>query len=650
MRMTRIALKSLRVRWTSLTGAFVALALGVALTAAMTLGLAGVPDLPPGPDAVVLYAVLGTAGGVSTFVSAFVVASTYAYVVAQRRRELGLLRLAGATPAQVRRTVLVEALLLGAAASGLGCALGQVGAPRLARWLTEVGMAPPGFTVGTASWPLYAAFWTGLLVALGSVATAARRAGRVGPLDALREADVDTGVMTAGRWFWGLGLLLPPAPPPWWHGPGHRPGQPAHPQELHHPADAADQRLRAARPRPDAAAAPGPGLAARPADLVHRTAGAGERGGGPAPDGRRRGTGPGLRRAGGITGRSPADGGCGQGGRGPGAERRRLRDHARPAAGDTGTRGADALVEALRAVPGQDPIGRWLSEGPLPPGPDQIREALIRSEKEASKGALRLLLHGDGGPPLREWMNAASLQFRLLQGDAWGESLAMPTVKAENPKELLLALRSLRVIHNQHRLLVVWGNPVSRYGVLEDADKVDHRLMDYQVALTMGVNQDQAEWQPIVQAWTYIGVVLEIRSGSAVKRLLDDWELDTSRLLDTDSQTVMKEHDLLAAIGRFTVELRRQTGPLVTPRQIEGGVGRYDDYLASSGLPARMKAATAAKLELLEILAEVREAVSDSFRLLAATAPQVSNSYSRRKRVSDAIGSRQRRPSLRSRS
>ncbi|MCX5212307.1 FtsX-like permease family protein [Kitasatospora sp. NBC_00240] len=208
MRMTRIALKSLRARWTSLTGAFVALALGVALTAAMTLGLAGVPALPPGEDAVVLYAVLGTASGVSTFVSAFVVASTYAYVVAQRRRELGLLRLAGATPAQVRRTVLAEALLLGVAASAAGCAAGRAGAPRLAGRLVAVGMAPPGFTAGTASWPLYAAFTTGLLVALGGVAVAARRAGRIGPLDALREADVDTGVMTAGRWVWAVGLLV----------------------------------------------------------------------------------------------------------------------------------------------------------------------------------------------------------------------------------------------------------------------------------------------------------------------------------------------------------------------------------------------------------------------------------------------------------
>ncbi|MFD5081214.1 FtsX-like permease family protein [Kitasatospora sp. NPDC058201] len=211
MRMLRIALKSLKARWISLLGAFLALALGVAMTAVMLLGLAaalGTPGGPGGEELVSLVAALGTAGGVSAFVSAFVVASTFSYAVAQRRRELGLLRLAGATPAQVRRTVLAEALLLGAVASAAGCALGRLGAPVLLRRLAGVGMAPPGFALGPTGWPLFTAFWTGLLVALCGVAVAARRAGRVGPLDALRTADLDAGVLTVGRLVTGLGLLL----------------------------------------------------------------------------------------------------------------------------------------------------------------------------------------------------------------------------------------------------------------------------------------------------------------------------------------------------------------------------------------------------------------------------------------------------------
>ncbi|MFI2031757.1 FtsX-like permease family protein [Streptomyces buecherae] len=207
MRMLPIAWKSLRARWVGLIGAFTALALGVAMTTVMLLGLATALALPGGEAVVSLVAALGTAGGVSAFVSAFVVASTFSYAVAQRRRELGLLRLAGATRAQVRRAVLAEALILGVAASAVGCVLGRLAAPSMVRWLGDVDMAPRDLALGSQHWPLYAAFWTGLLVALGGVAVAARRAGRLGPLDALRDAEVDTGVMTAGRWLWGLGLL-----------------------------------------------------------------------------------------------------------------------------------------------------------------------------------------------------------------------------------------------------------------------------------------------------------------------------------------------------------------------------------------------------------------------------------------------------------
>ncbi|MER5862481.1 ABC transporter permease [Kitasatospora sp. NPDC002040] len=205
--MSRIAWKSLRVRWVSLVGAFVALALGVALMAVMLLGLAATARLPWGEAAIGLNSAFGTAGGVSTFVAGFVIASTFSYVVAQRQRELGLLRLTGASRGQIRRMVLLEAVAVGVAASVAGCALGAVGAPRLGRELVRVGTAPEGFAIGTGIWPLCAAFATGLLVAVAGVAAAAHRAGRLGPLDALREADVNSRVMTVGRWCWGLGLL-----------------------------------------------------------------------------------------------------------------------------------------------------------------------------------------------------------------------------------------------------------------------------------------------------------------------------------------------------------------------------------------------------------------------------------------------------------
>ncbi|MFD8819862.1 ABC transporter permease, partial [Streptomyces sp. NPDC059627] len=155
-----------------------------------------------------LNALFGTAGGVTAFVSVFVVASTFAFAVAQRRREFGLLRTAGATPGQLRRTVAAEALLVGAFASAAGCVLGRYGAPRLARWTVHGGLAPGWFRIGDHTWPYAVAFSTGLLVALCGAVAASWRAGRTGPAEALREAAVDDRPMTRGRLLSGIGLLL----------------------------------------------------------------------------------------------------------------------------------------------------------------------------------------------------------------------------------------------------------------------------------------------------------------------------------------------------------------------------------------------------------------------------------------------------------
>ncbi|MFF0079810.1 ABC transporter permease [Streptomyces canus] len=155
-----------------------------------------------------MNAMFGTAGGVTAFVSVFVVASTFAFAVAQRRREFGLLRTAGATPGQVRRMVFAEALVVGVLASAAGCVLGAYGAPKLAAWVVDGGLAPEWFTIGDFTWPYHMAFWTGLLVALLGVIAASWRAGRTGPTQALREASVDTKAMTWGRWLFGAGLLL----------------------------------------------------------------------------------------------------------------------------------------------------------------------------------------------------------------------------------------------------------------------------------------------------------------------------------------------------------------------------------------------------------------------------------------------------------
>jgi putative ABC transport system permease protein len=137
---------------------------------------------------------LGIAALLSAFVSVAVTASAFGLSVAQRRRDLALLRTIGATPRQVMRTVVAEAAIVGACGSAAGCLLGLAGAPQLAGWIVRQGLAPSWFrvaiTAGAAA-PLGVAFLAGVAVAVLSVLVAAVRAGTIRPTEALREAVVE---------------------------------------------------------------------------------------------------------------------------------------------------------------------------------------------------------------------------------------------------------------------------------------------------------------------------------------------------------------------------------------------------------------------------------------------------------------------------
>lgn len=151
-----------------------------------------------------VVSLLGTFTGIAVLVSVFVVAATFAFAVSQRRRELALLRSAGATPRQVKRLVLSEAVIAAGPAAAAGCALGWLVAPLCGRWLVTQGLAPAGFTVRGSLTPVLIAAGTGLLVAVFGAWMAARRAGKVSPVEALREASQNRRLMPVSRWIFGL--------------------------------------------------------------------------------------------------------------------------------------------------------------------------------------------------------------------------------------------------------------------------------------------------------------------------------------------------------------------------------------------------------------------------------------------------------------
>ncbi|MEV4133973.1 FtsX-like permease family protein [Dactylosporangium sp. NPDC049742] len=149
--------------------------------------------------------IVGIALGFAAFVAIFVVASTFAFAVGQRRQEFALLRAGGALPGQVRRLVYWEALAVALVAAAIGALAGPALAPALLDLLRERGMAPGWVhTISPARWPMWTAFGTGVTVALLGAVTAAWRAGRVRPGEALRETVVESRTMPPARWVAGV--------------------------------------------------------------------------------------------------------------------------------------------------------------------------------------------------------------------------------------------------------------------------------------------------------------------------------------------------------------------------------------------------------------------------------------------------------------
>ncbi|WP_233617859.1 ABC transporter permease [Actinomadura sp. WAC 06369] len=118
---------------------------------------------------------------ISVFVGAFIIFNTFSMLVAQRTRELALLRAIGAARPQVTRAVLGEAVAVGVVGSTLGLAAGA----GLAVALQGVAGLDAAL-VFTAS-PVIWSYAVGIVVTVVSAYFPARRAAKIPPVAAMRD-------------------------------------------------------------------------------------------------------------------------------------------------------------------------------------------------------------------------------------------------------------------------------------------------------------------------------------------------------------------------------------------------------------------------------------------------------------------------------
>ncbi|MGY9071998.1 MAG: ABC transporter permease [Acidimicrobiales bacterium] len=147
---------------------------------------------------------------VALVVSAFIINNTFSIVLGQRIKELGLLRILGATGRQVRQSVIIEALIIGLLASVIG-AIAGLGVAALINWAISQGGDGNGLpsgplVIGLRTW--IAALFVGVGITLASSISPARKAASIPPIAAITDGLRLTSGGTRRRTITGASIAV----------------------------------------------------------------------------------------------------------------------------------------------------------------------------------------------------------------------------------------------------------------------------------------------------------------------------------------------------------------------------------------------------------------------------------------------------------
>jgi len=144
---------------------------------------------------------------IALFVGGFIIANTFTMSVRQRMQEIAVLRAIGASPAQVFASVVGQAAIVGAVGAAVGVLAGAGLVAALREILDRAGMTlSGGVPIGAST--VAVALVTGVVVSIVAAALPARRAARIPPVDAMREAVTSGDRPLRLRGVLGLVLVL----------------------------------------------------------------------------------------------------------------------------------------------------------------------------------------------------------------------------------------------------------------------------------------------------------------------------------------------------------------------------------------------------------------------------------------------------------
>ncbi|MEO8851399.1 MAG: ABC transporter permease, partial [Allobranchiibius sp.] len=146
--------------------------------------------------------------GVALFVGSFIIVNTFSMLVAQRARELALLRAIGASRAQVIRMVIGEAVVVGLVGSALGIVFGLMIAAGAKAVISTFFSTDLGSGLPVRPTTIVLSVLVGVVVTVVSAVLPARRASRVAPVAGMRGDDGTVASGLGKRGLIGLALVI----------------------------------------------------------------------------------------------------------------------------------------------------------------------------------------------------------------------------------------------------------------------------------------------------------------------------------------------------------------------------------------------------------------------------------------------------------
>ncbi|APA96106.1 Macrolide export ATP-binding/permease protein MacB 1/2 [Nocardia seriolae] len=147
-------------------------------------------------------------GSIALIVGTFIIYNTFSMLVAQRLRELALLRAVGASRGQISRSVVGESLIVGLIGSALGLAAGVGLAFGLSGLLNAFKLGLPTGTMALEPRTVLVAIGVGTIVTVLSAYAPARRAAKVPPVEAMRSEANSSGESLRVRTIIGAVLAV----------------------------------------------------------------------------------------------------------------------------------------------------------------------------------------------------------------------------------------------------------------------------------------------------------------------------------------------------------------------------------------------------------------------------------------------------------